>query len=635
MKIGGSERTSVHSRAMISALLASALFAPIAQPAQRFTDKDKDGLYDLWETEGFGPLDPKIHGCRPDHSDIIICFRIRPGMTEATMKPTIDRMRRFYSEMPYTNPDGTKGLNLIAIVLPPLGEEFNSKGYNELYEVGMPKEWRGLAHGVMVDNHGGGGGQANRPDWCGTGYNFWTITHEVGHQLGLPHGPLATEIGSPFHTSLMNYDYSYQLGGDAEKVRFSDGRFAKLRLSEKSLDENIPFPAEEFDFLTKRPHFYSVKKVDDKNCQIDWNRNGIFGEKGYQSNINDGYAVEFRSTLKGSRATGSPALANVQGELYCTAPEGGKEDGPLPTLDAPAKLGVHWVNKEGKFIRAYEGKDPIVTGPVSALGVKGQLWVAHSTKSGWNLSTFRHPIKPEQEPIIRSFEEGSDPLLLLVNGRASALVRDAKSGQFSLIDLSSKETKPESLGLTSLQGAAACWNEAKKRLGVVTVEDRDKAPGVMVLHELIKGAKGWESAAKPITVGGDASPGRTGARPILSMANGMYQVHCKGWYEKPEQPGLNFLCRQIATGTGWWIKMMGNEWANSRSVCSIVPYDGDVAYAYRWYGGPEDNSIWLHKKGSGIDEGIISDFDEVSFIFEQGLQNSLKAVRDEQWRRKR
>lgn len=619
---------------MLPGLLAASLLAHDL-PTEKWKDTDKDGLYDHWETTGFGPLDPKIHGCSPTRSDIIICFRIRPGMTQATMQPTIDRMKRFYAEMPYTNPDGTKGLNLIAIVLEPLGEEFNSKGYIELYEFGMPKEWRGLAHGVLVDNHPGGGGQANRPDWCGTGYNFWTIVHEVGHQLGLPHGPLLTGVGSPFHASLMNYDYSYQLGGDAQKVQFSTGKFSKLRLSEKSLDENISFSAEDFDFLTKQPHYFSVRKVDEKNCQIDWNRNGVFGEKGFQANINDGYAVEFRSTLKGSKATGSPALANVKGSLFCAAPEGGKGDEANPSPEHPSKLGVHFVDKKGVFHRVFESKEAAVTGPVTALGVGDQLWVAHSITEGWRLSTFANPRKKEAQPTAREFRSGSDPLLLTIADRAAVIVREAQSGDLLLFDQSAKEGRLEPLGVKSLQGAGACWNPEKRRLGIVTVEDRDKAPGVMVLHELTKSEKGWVKAAEPVTVGGDKSPGRTSSRPILSRANGMYQVHCKGWYEKSNQAGLNFLCRQIATGTGWWIKMMGNEWANSRSLCSIVPYDGDLAYAYRWFGGPEDNSIWLHVKGSGIDEGIISDFDEVTYIFEQGLQNSLKAVRSEQWRQRK
>jgi hypothetical protein len=67
----------------------------------------------------------------------------------------------------------------------------------------------------------------------------------------------------------------------------------------------------------------------------------------------------------------------------------------------------------------------------------------------------------------------------------------------------------------------------------------------------------------------------------------------------------------------------------------VTWFGGDIAYAYRWYSGPEDNRVWITPRASGIDSSIITDFDEVSFIFEHGLQDSLKWVRDEQWKVKK
>lgn len=620
---------------MFCALVAMSF---LAQPTNvpRSLDSDNDGLLDVWETKGFGPLNPKVHGCDPKRADMIVCFRIRPGMTPETMRPTIERMKKFYADMPYTNLNGVKGLNLIPIVLDPLGEEHNNMGYIELYETAMPKEWRGLAHGVMVDNHPGGGGQANRPDWAGTGYNWWTIVHEIGHQLGLPHSPLGSNVGSPFHASLMNYDYSYQLEGDGQKVQFSTGKFASLKLTEKNLDENIPFPASDFTFLKNRPHFFSVKEVDSKSCQIDWNRNGIFGEKGYQANINDGYAVEFNSgAIKGPKAAGSSSLATVDGALFCSVPVSAKADLTSPTSSDPAKLVISKIDAKNQFVKGFETEAADVHGDISSIGYKKQLIVAHSSGKGWKLSHFS-PSKAGLALVSeKQFESGSDPYLGLIDGGLAAVVRDSTTGDLSLIELAGTEQKTIDLGIKSLKAAAFAWHAKNKKLAVTTVEDREKQPGVVVVLEFSPSVEGWKKAGEPLVVGGAASPARTSNRPLISIVNGLYVVHCKGWYENPHQSGLNFSCRQIATGTGWWIKMMGNEWANTRSVCSTTPYEGDVAYAYRWHGGPEDNSIWLHLKGSGIDSGTITDFDEVTFIFEKGLKNSLQAVRNEQRRKKR
>ncbi|MEQ1934629.1 MAG: M12 family metallo-peptidase, partial [Fimbriimonadaceae bacterium] len=237
-------------------MLALLLTATIQNP--KFVDSDLDGLYDHWETDGFGPITPAEPDCKPGRSDVFIVFRMRSTMTQAKIQATIDRVRRFYAELPYTNPDGSKGLNMIPIVPPVMPKDTDGKDYKQLYNQGMPEEWRGLAHGILVDDSPGGGGQCNRPDWCGTGYNWMTMVHEVGHQFGLPHDPMGARTGSPFHPSLMNYDYSYQLGGKGEAIQYSHGKFVKLRMKETDLNEVVPFPLPDVQFLTSRPYYFKA-----------------------------------------------------------------------------------------------------------------------------------------------------------------------------------------------------------------------------------------------------------------------------------------------------------------------------------------------------------------------------------------
>ncbi|MBS1710078.1 MAG: hypothetical protein JSS65_15310 [Armatimonadetes bacterium] len=608
--------------------MLTSLFAATALAQARtspWADSDGDGLCDAWETKGFGPLDPKTMGCKPDHADIVICFRLRPGMTQATIQPTIDRMAKFYAAMPHQNPDGKPGLHLIPIVLPPLDAKFNGKGYIELYNEAFPEEWRGLAHGVLVENSPGGGGQANRPDWCGTGYNWWTILHEVGHQLGLPHEPKNTGVGSPLHTSLMNYDFLYQFDGDGEKVHFSDGRFASLRMKMTDLDEVLPFPYEQLAYLAKRPHYYTVKKVDATQTAVDWNRNGVVGEHHVRANIDDGYSVGIRDLVKGGKATGAPAVAVVGDVLYSVQPEGGKADAAAPSASDPAQLVVYRVEADGKFTKVHEGVAKGVTGDVSALGFGDTLYITASNPKGWSFTT----MSTKNGTTTIGFENGSDPVLVNVKGVLKAVLRDPSTGALTLFDPRSGTREP--LPVTSLEAAGVTWNTKKNCLAVVTVEDRGATRGIMVVHELSQERNGWKELGKPLTVGGDKSPGQGSGRPLLLIDRGLYQVYCKGHKANPNDPGLNYLCRQIATGTGWWIKMMGNEWANSRSVGGVCPYRGDVVYAYRWFSGPEDNTVWLHRRGSGIHNRVITDFDEVGYIFDHGLRDSLRAVQREQW----
>ena len=80
---------------------------------------------------------------------------------------------------------------------------------------------------------------------------------------------------------------------------------------------------------------------------------------------------------------------------------------------------------------------------------------------------------------------------------------------------------------------------------------------------------------------------------------------------------------------GWRLKMMGNEWAFTRSVCAVAPYNDDIAYAMRW----TDETLTVYLKASGIEDAVLTDFDEVSYICNLGFANSLASVRNEQWPR--
>ena len=607
-----------------------------------FLDDDSDGLLNGWEQHGFGPLNPETHRCDPKHSDIIICFRIRPGMTDETVKPTIDRLKKFYADMPFKNPDGKQGLNLIPIILPPHPDD-KGQDYIAFYEKGMLLEWRGLAHGVFVSNSPGGGGQANRPDWCGTGYNWFTIAHEVGHQLGLPHEPLGFGLGSPFHTSLMNYDYSYQLDGDGEKVRFSFGEFASLKMSEDDLDEVLPFGIDQLKFLSNRPHYFSLKSLGKSKTSVDWNRNGVHSETHVRANINDGYSVGLSSNIKSKKVAGAPVLVTDGKTLYMVAPVSEFMNETSPSKDHPATATLFRIDGK-KCVEVKKLSDPAaVKGDISAVIYQGKLEICYQGSSGTDWAKFQLGTDISQIDGILGIGDVRESIptkLNVVNLPASdgALVvtpkgviqlhteRKSGAGHFGgWMENIAKSTKP----------AAGVWNPVRKVLAVAYVEDTEKLKGLIKIIEVDPFKKMIVSKA-PITVGGEKSPAQTSAKPVIffDSLSSTYRVLVKGRYDDPHQPGLNYMCRQIASREGWWIKMMGNEWANSRSVASAVEFEGDMAYAYRWYGGGEDGMAWISKRASGIEKGIITDFDEVEFIFRKGLRDSLNAVRNEQWPRK-
>ncbi|MGI8922470.1 MAG: reprolysin-like metallopeptidase, partial [Fimbriimonadales bacterium] len=164
---------------MVAAVLVAGGFDDVV-------DSDSDGLPDTWEVSGHGPIDPKAHGCSPKRSDFFLVVCLRHGMTQDSVKGTLDQLKKFFGAMPNKNLDGSTGINVIPVWGNQVEEEDNGKGYPDLYDHCM-KDWRGIGHGVLLDSNTGGGGQANRPDWAGCSNNWWTIAHELGHQFGLDH----------------------------------------------------------------------------------------------------------------------------------------------------------------------------------------------------------------------------------------------------------------------------------------------------------------------------------------------------------------------------------------------------------------------------------------------------------------
>lgn len=636
---------------MFTALTLSALVS--LTPSARYADTDNDGLLDVWESDGFGPIDPKVHGCSPSRPDVFILFRIRSTMNQAKIQPTIDRMKRFYAELPYKNADGSTGLNMIAIVPPPMPADTDKKGYIELYHQAMPEEWRGLAHGILVDDHPGGGGQANRPDWCGTGYNWMTMLHELGHQFGLPHEPVGARTGSPFHPSMMNYDYSYQLGGKGEAIQFSTGKFLPMRMKETALNERVPFPQEEVAFLSSRPYYFKTKKIDDKMTAIDWNRNGVFGEKRVRADVNDGYAAGYRGSVRLEFSCGSSALAAMGSTLVVAYPDLSKPEDYKTwafhslSREKPGKLQVQLVD-DGKAGKAQTIVAEGVCGDPTAVADGKLLWVSHPTSTGYSVHRFRKKGVMVKSVASQSYPVGKvQPTLVHTPQGVLALVWDETSQSVSVQTLSGEGTQDSLPQVTSQFPVGAVWNSKKKCLAVVTpVQQGDKKGRVRINH--LRHENGAWKLLEQIWVEGEKGGAATSWRPQIIFdaskdrgPEGAYNIYMKGGYADPHQGGLNYLCRQIADksiGDGWRVKMIGNEWANSRSACAVTPYKGDIAYAARWHagvGGAEDGRLGVALRASGVEDEWLTDFDEVGFIFKQGLRDSLRAVQIEQWRRRK
>ena len=65
------------------------------------------------------------------------------------------------------------------------------------------------------------------------------------------------------------------------------------------------------------------------------------------------------------------------------------------------------------------------------------------------------------------------------------------------------------------------------------------------------------------------------------------------------------------------------------SVCGVAKHNGDIAFAMSFSWGTLPLNVSL--KASGIEDAVLTDFDEVGFVTQKGFAESLQAVRNVQW----
>jgi hypothetical protein len=665
-------------RVALLTLVLAAFIAVQLSRAQRMIadDTDNDGLPNQWETSGHGPIKPGEHGCSPKRADMFLVICIRPGMTRAQVEPTLNEVKRFFRALPLANPDGSRGINVITVWGNDLPDSDRKTEYDKLYEKCMPREWRGLAHGVLIEPHTGGGGQTSRSDWSGASNDWVTVVHELGHQLGLEHAPRGSAVHSPLYTSLMNYDYNYSFNGDPKLVHFSTGKFASLRLNETAVSEVLPVSIADLQFLSKSPYEFRLRSAGPTTTHVDWNRNGVFGETSVKADINDGYAVVVRGEHNLGKCAGSPSLVAGTGrDLIVVYPI--MTDTSRAVMDDRhrnyEKAGLTPESPGNLVARTWDGSTwsaprlllGSVGGDHTAVYAMGHLFVATtlSTREGRPeqaypaLSCFRlspsivphagpESIGPRGDrvsPVLVATRLPEELWLFVWSPRTKSVkyrrvnLADGRPARIELGPEQELRTLSESPVLVTSQFPVhAVYDSSLERVILVTTERRGTANGRIRVHTLGRQAGGrWASLHSRLARGetGDAA---TAARPCIVHdpsthrgAYGGYLIFVKGFVADSDQPANPWVVRTVGDRTewdGWRSRRVGNEWFSTRSALSATFYQGDIALAMRWYGEDEkgNNDLLVFLQASGIEDGtMIADHDDVSYIRNSGLRRSL------------
>jgi hypothetical protein len=638
-------------------------------------DTDGDGLLDVWETGQVKPagLDLPALGCSPRYRDVIVELAWFENVAEATVRSEMERCVRFFAALPVANLDGRAGIGLRLIFQKPIPTGESSKPWWELGEKYHPAAHRGVTHWMVIYNAGGGqSGQMADRGSCGVHGLYATFLHEFGHQLGLDHTGYWGPAWCPTYSSMMNYAYSYQRGGKPEDIAYSDGRLASIVLNERRLNEYLPLPMEKLSFLAGPPYHYRMKPAPDgKGTLIDWNWNGVFGEKNIAADINYGYSTTggLRHTI--GKTYTAPALTTYgtgKSErlllLYGRLPEGA----PLPPADATARHPSLSADQPGRLmLRVWQGKETVkdaanwseevtvepagVLGDPSAASLLGKAWVAYPTASGITLRriTFNHSDQPQvSAPVTIPDSHNASCTLTALNGRLALLLwRDAKTPlglRLLAPDRDSLKIGPEqSLGFTSNApvGAAAGGKErGESILWIALNTDQDAGrPGRWQLRRFAIEADGSGRQTAQEWIGGEKGSERNNSRLMLLwepdrafQPNGQVYFLGAGMFSDAARWQCHFVSMRVADSSvngGWKTRRYYDEWTQSRSAPGVCFFRGDIVLAVRWFGnvrGTENDNLFVAFHGRGIESEPMGDFDDIALIRDVGLARSIPYV---------
>jgi len=608
----------------------------------RNIDTDGDGFLDGWEVGSYRDLNFAELGCDPLRMDVICLYSRFDDVDVKKVDGEVKKIIDFYAGLAI-QPKGMKaGVGLHLIPLDPVkGADMKSPWWANRDKF-RPAKWRGLVHWMQITN--GGGGQADQFGDGGTvGANaLWAVfIHEFGHQLGLDHSGFWRNGMCPIYPSLMNYNYSYGFENDYNKIHYSQGKLANFVLDESNLDETLPLPMEAVKFLSMGPYNFRLKE-NGATTLIDWNWNGVFGEKNVKADVNYAYSTDAGVRANLGKCMTAPFLFVHEGAAYAlfgTHDESGKKDAD-PTIrpDRPGRLVIRRHGTEGKWsepaVIATEGLfgDPI------AVSVGRQVWVYYPTAdgvlehrlrlgSGKVESLGRRVVTSDPAWVPSAVTHGGKVILFLTHATTGSIdyhVHTPGRGWEGPVRLRVQSTNP----------IGACEDTLTGELIIGLAQHQDeKRPNrwqirrfMLADNRLLPRSVAW--------VSGDDGQSRGHGRITVLFdpeggPHGRIYFYGLGMTNPKTPWACAYVAHEIAdrsVGGGWLVKRYYDEWSQSRSAPAACWYRGEILYAYRWVDGgmgETDNNLHLGYRGSGISNEPMGDHDDLAYLQNFGIRNSI------------
>ena len=626
---------------------------------QGFLDDDLDGLPDAWEQGAIRPggLDLKVLGCKPGRQDVIVEIERFDNVDLPLLETSVGVTVRYFASLPVANPDGSRGIAVHPIYRPPtphadydnvlnqFDERFPSRAHRGVVHSGFfaVKGEPGFADALLMGDRGKFRVDPNVHD---------VMTHEFGHELGLPHDAFQPH-NCPIYNSVMSYTYIEGAGHRLDRLFYSEGALSSLVLNERHLSERLPFPLRKVQFLAMTPYQYRLKpSADGHSTLIDWNWNGILGEENVVADINYDWGTEIGHEYDVGRADAAPVLVThgepKQGRLLLFLPRKG-------ALHLREWLGTDVDNDGARWSPEIVVEPAGVVGDPTAAYARGATWVAYRMADRVMLRRIvpggDHPRIGSAiavpggvgEPTLASFGGGLALLLWRSPDRPIGL---------RLIDIAGPEPRfgreEESDFASAVPVAAVAVRDGETPalcVGLVEPKDPEHRSWTEVRRFVRTTAGRWRESRRE-WVNGEV-PGRDGATPFAVHAAHRMSLlwrpeagfgargrlyHFSGNETTADRPWSNqYITMQAAvreTGTGWFSRRYLLPTGSSASAPGACWFRDDIAYAVRVHDDkPEHNDVVkLGFYGSGALPEPMSDFNDVAFIERVGLSHSITVV---------
>jgi hypothetical protein len=609
-------------------------------------DTDYDGLPDGWEVHGFGGMDLKAMGASPLRKDVLVLNQPYDTVAVEQMEKLMqEKVVPMFQGLPSRNPDGSTGIRIHGVTqLPALDTKaVGGKGWPQLAGETFPADKIGVFHWMLVPGLGGGGQSGQLADAGSSGMGSWA--HEFGHQLGLSHTG-KWPAWSPTYTSIMNYSYSYQFGGDPAQVHFSRGELADIVLNESRLPGKLPRPIESLRFLSGPPYRFRIEAAGPDATYVDWGWSGVFSDRRVRANITYGYSVSGGERLQpsGTKPMGAPgpcevmtdlqaSLAVHRGGLYMVTADRDALDPNAPRPES-AKLAIQrYLGKRAWTAKADLGMR--TTADPMAVSDGRTFYVFYPTKEGVRYRMGSPDRLGEPLPIPES--AGCSVGAANVRGTILLLLHRSADENTRFCTVRGNRVGPmRDLGIKSTIAPGAAFDARRNELLLGTAAEINKQPYRWQLRRLKGDPDTGFTEVSCVFLGGEKSGWAGNKRPNLIHhpsrefgPDGRVYWIAAGVSSPPNTPTGLYVAQTIGHkdhNEGWMLWRYYDEWTNTRSGIAAAWYRGDIVLATTWASdqAATDGGVFCAYNGTAIGNQDMADFDDVTLMADYGIARSIQ-----------